>query len=323
MVPTVAALTILSKFQNDVKTTENKLVSYCHEQVGKVIVRYDQFAAIVGQNSTYLMPGQEIEITAGVGAFSKAALPSITIGGQPTTLDAEGKAVRKLDAGGMGNRTVKVHIEYTDQDGNKKAVDKDVEYTVGQANASIALDKMNVLYIGVDNPVSIAASGGGDDRIQVSISSGSIVKGGGGKYTARVNSVNDNTRITVTMDGKVLGVSEFRVRTIPKPQAYVGGQISGYPMPAGQFRAQQGVSAGMLDFPFELKYTVQSFSFSVDTDDGDVMTAICQGNTFSAQARNYITAHVKAGKTVTIDEIRVLGPDGRVTTAPSLVYYIK
>src|SRR5829696_6210129 len=45
MVPTVAAITMLSKFQNDVKTSENKVVAFCHEQVGKVIVRYDTFAA--------------------------------------------------------------------------------------------------------------------------------------------------------------------------------------------------------------------------------------------------------------------------------------
>src|SRR5258705_13908124 len=41
MVPTVAALTILSKFQNDVKTSENNVISYCHEQVGKVEVQQD------------------------------------------------------------------------------------------------------------------------------------------------------------------------------------------------------------------------------------------------------------------------------------------
>jgi gliding motility-associated protein GldM len=75
MVPTVAAITMLSKFQNDVKTAENRVVSLFHEQVGKVAVRFDKFAAIIGQSSSYVMPGQEIEITAGVGAFSTGARP--------------------------------------------------------------------------------------------------------------------------------------------------------------------------------------------------------------------------------------------------------
>ena len=87
MVPTVAALTILSKFQNDVKTSENRVVQFCHNKVGEVVVRFDTYAAIIGQNSNYLMPGQELEITAGVGAFSTGAKPTITIGGQTVTLN--------------------------------------------------------------------------------------------------------------------------------------------------------------------------------------------------------------------------------------------
>jgi gliding motility-associated protein GldM len=58
MVPTVAALTILSKFQNDVKTAENKVVTFCHEQVGKVVYRQDAFAALAIANTTNALPGQ-------------------------------------------------------------------------------------------------------------------------------------------------------------------------------------------------------------------------------------------------------------------------
>src|SRR4051812_4872399 len=111
MVPTVAAITMLSKFQNDVKTSENKVVAFCHEQVGKVAVRFDQFATMLGQSSSYVMPGQEIEITAGVGAFSKAASPSITINGQGAALGEDGAARMKLTAGGdVGTHTIPVHF---------------------------------------------------------------------------------------------------------------------------------------------------------------------------------------------------------------------
>ena len=54
----------------------------------------------------------------------------------------------------------------------QQIIEKIVEYTVGMANASIALDEMNVLYIGYDNNVTIAASGGGDDKVQASITGG-------------------------------------------------------------------------------------------------------------------------------------------------------
>ncbi|MCU7548525.1 gliding motility protein GldM [Chitinophagaceae bacterium LB-8] len=323
MVPTVAAITILSKFQNDVKTSENKVVAFCHQQVGQVEVRFDQFAPIVGQSSNYLMPGQEIEITAGVGAFNSQAQPAISIGGSAAQVQG-GVAKMKLAAGGIGNHSIPVRISYIDQDGQRKTIEESVEYTVGQANASIALDKMNVLYINVDNPLTIAASGGGDDKVQVSISGGggSITKIGPGKYNARVTSVSDDCRITVSVDGKVAGASQFRVRTIPDPVATVGGLPSGDNVSAGAFKAQSGVAAWIKDFPFDLKYTVTSFTLTADTDDGDIVEAPCTGNTWSPSAQNVIKG-LKAGRLVTIDNIRAVGQDGRSRKLPSLVYYIK
>ncbi len=324
MVPTVAAITILSKFQNDVKTSENKVVAFAHEQVGKVAVRFDTYTAIVGQSSNYVMPGQEIEIMAGVGAFSKAALPQITINGQGAALGEDGAARVKVPAGAIGTHTIAVNIRYKDQDGVAQVITKPVTYTVGQSNASIALDKMNVLYIGVDNPVSVAASGGGDDKIGFSISGGggSYTKSGAGKFNVRVNSPTDDCKITVSVDGKVAGISQFRVRSIPDPVAAIGGKPSGTSINAGEFRAQAGVGAFIKDFPFDIKYAVTSFLLVGESGDGDLAEAPVRGNLWDARAASVIKG-VKPGQTITVDNIRAMGPDGRSRTLPSLVYYIK
>ncbi|HEY6506147.1 MAG TPA: GldM family protein, partial [Chitinophagaceae bacterium] len=183
-------------------------------------------------------------------------------------------------------------------------------------------DKMNVLYIGVDNPVSVAASGGGDDKIQVSINNGTLTKTGPGKYNARVNKVDDNTIITVTVDGKLAGTSQFRVRTIPDAQAYIGGQPSGTEVPAGAFKAQPGVAAGIKNFPFQLDYDVVSFNFTCDTDD-DIVSIPVTGALFRDAVKRAIDQHVKAGRMVTIESIRVKGPDGRIVSVPSIFYYIR
>jgi gliding motility-associated protein GldM len=325
MVPTVAGLTILSKFQNDIKTAENKVVTFCHEQVGRVDVVFDSYAAIVGQNSNYLMPGQEIEIKAGVGAFSKAAQPTISIGGSSVAIGEEGYALYKGAAGGVGSHTIPVKISFMNQQtGQMDTREVNVEYTVGSANASIALDKMNVLYIGVDNPVTIAASGGGDDKVNATINNGSLTRVGPGKYIARVSAINDNTLITVSVDGKVAGTSQFRVRTIPEAQAYVGGKPSGENYSASALNAQAGVGAGIKNFPFELEYDVVSFTFTTDTDD-DIVSIPNQGAAFTGAVKNAMKAHLRSGvdRTVTFDDIRVKGPDGRTTKAPSLVYYVR
>lgn len=324
MSPTVGALSILSKFQNDIRTSENKVVTFCHEQVGKVEVVFDSYAAIVGQNSNYLMPGQKLEIKAGIGAFSKEAKPTITIGGAVVPIGEEGFALRELDGGAVGPHTIPVVISYTNQNtGQTERKEVKVEYVVGQANASVGLDKMNVLYIGVPNPVTVAASGGGDDKVKLSIAGGggTFVKKGPGKYDVFVNAVTDDCKINIDIDGKVSAFN-FRVRTIPEAQAFVGGQPSGANINAGSFRAQGGVGAGIKNFPFELEYDVVSFTFTCDTDD-DIVSIPNQGAAFSSQVRTAINQYVQAGRMVTIDDIRVKGPDGRTNRAPSLVYYIK
>ena len=323
MVPTVAAVTILSKFQNDVKTSENKVVAFCHQQVGQVEVKFDSYEAIVGQNSKYLMPGQEIEITAGLGAFSKKKVPTITIGGAGVIPGENGLANYKMAAGGIGSHSVPVTVAFTDQDGKPQTRTYNVEYTVGQANASIALDKMNVLYVGIANPISVAASGGGDDKVAVSISGGRLQKTAPGKYNAFVDG-GDKTTITVSVDGKVAGASEFRVRRIPTPTGTIGGYAAGDNVNAGAFKSQAGVGAYIKDFPFDLKYTVTSYTISTDSDDGDIIEANVSGNAWgsNASAQNVIR-QVKAGKTVYVDNIRAIGEDGRNFKLPSLLYYIK
>nr|MDQ6889871.1 hypothetical protein [Bacteroidota bacterium] len=175
MTPTIAALTMLSKFQNNIKNAESEIVTYCHSQIGAVKVIYDQFAALVGQSSNYVMPGQEIQITAGVGAYSKAAQPQISINGAGQSLDADGRAVYKFNASGAGNHTVPVNVTYTKPDGTKESKSFSVQYTVGTpGGAAVMLDKMNVFYTGVENPVSIS-SGTGWDKTKVSMAGGTLI----------------------------------------------------------------------------------------------------------------------------------------------------
>jgi len=270
------------------------------------------------------MPGDDMEITAGVGAFSKAAVPIVTINGANEPLGPDGAAHKKITADkSLGKHTVQVNIEYTDLDGQKKVLPKVIEYMVGQSTASIALDKMNVLYIGVENPVTVSASGAGDDKIGFSITGGggTYKKEGNGKYTVRVTSVTDDCWINVSVDGKLAGKSPFRVRTVPEAQAYVGGQPSGSQVAAGAFKAQPGVAAGIKNFPFQLNYDVVSFTFTCDTD-GDIVSIPVTGALFQGQVKKAIDQNVKAGRMVTIEDIKVRNPDGHIAPVPSIFYYI-
>jgi hypothetical protein len=92
-------------------------------------------------------------------------------------------------------------------------------------------------------------------------------------------------------------------------------------VPAAIFKAQRGVGAGIKDFPLDLKFEVVSYTFTIDTDE-DIIVENVVGNMFGGRVRQAIDTYVKPGKTVTIENIRVKGPDGRISTVPSLLYYI-
>ena len=99
MTPTIAALTILSKFENDVKNAENQVVTYCHNKIGQVEIIYNKAVPLISQSANYIMPGQKVKVKAGVGIFSSAAAPHITIGGQSFNA-TQGYAETEMDAGG-------------------------------------------------------------------------------------------------------------------------------------------------------------------------------------------------------------------------------
>jgi len=321
MVPTVAAMTILSKFQNDVKTSENKVITFCHEQVGKVIYRQDAFAALAIANTTNALPGQEIEITAGVGGFSKAITPKISIGGQPVSLGEDGAAHYKFKADRLGNNSIPVVISYTDQDGKTQNITKTVDYVVGQSSAAVQLDNMNVLFIGVDNPVTISGSGS-VDQIKASISGGGgTMNGGGAHRTVRVTQETDECFISVvTPDGKTTRMP-FRVRSIPDPTPMVGTNKSGN-IQAAYFKSQAGVRAMVENFYYKTQFNVSSFRI---TGDGAGFDDIIEANNTGAEwseAKNIVN-RCRAGSFITIEDIYAVGPDGRRRKLTPLIFYLK
>jgi gliding motility-associated protein GldM len=323
MVPTVAALTILSKFQNDVKTTENKVVTFCHERVGKVDVQQDAFTAIAVADATYVLPGQKINITAGVGGFSTRVSPRISINGSNQTVDADGTAKMEITGSSLGTHTIPVHIEYTDQNNKVQKVDKTIEYTVGQSNAAIQLDKMNVLFIGVDNPITVSGSGSVEQlQVYASGAGGAVISGSGGTRTVRVSSETNDCIINVkTPDGKVTPV-KFRVRSIPDPIAMVGTAKSGN-MSAQAFKAQGGLRAVLENFYYETQFIVTSFRIIGDGEGfPDPMEAVVNGNLWSPQAQAIVNK-VRNGSFIYIEDIRCVGPDKRTRSLPSIYYNLK
>jgi gliding motility-associated protein GldM len=320
MTPSIAAITMLSKFENDVKNSEALVVDYCHRKIGEVQVVYDEFQAFAGTNSQYLMPGQELVITAGVGAFSKAAKPSISIDGSGVGLNTEGVAEYKTTVGGPGTYSKIVNISFVKPDGTPATIQKKVEYTVGSpTGASVSADAVKVLYIGLKNPLTISGGSAGAEKTQASITNGSLQSLGGGKYVAEVNTPGKAT-INVTVEGKSTPF-EFRVKRVPDPVAMIG-QSSGGRTPANAFKAQQGVRADLKDFVFEgVKFDIVSYVVYATGAGFAENPGISQnGGAYFNEGSKRILEKCRPGSTVVIDEINARGPGGDTRRLPTMAF---
>lgn len=128
----IASLVALSHFQNNLKNIENRMVQFCAHKIPSTCgFLFDVYSPIVAQNSSFLRGGQVMEITAGVGAFSKAAKPVIVFNGKTLPLNESGVAVYKFKAPSKpGKYAVPVKITFIDEEGREQTITKDAEYTV-------------------------------------------------------------------------------------------------------------------------------------------------------------------------------------------------
>lgn len=316
MTPTVAALTMLSKFQNNVKNAENLIVSYCQSKIGSVEYVYNQFKPIIGTSSTYLMPGEEMTVTAGIGSFSSAAQPTITINGQSKQADADGVAINTFKVAGSGS--VHVKISFKKPDGSSGEVEKDIPYTVGQpSSAAISLDKMNVFYIGLDNPITIG-SPTGMEKTGVT-GSNCTVSGAGPHRTVKVAAPGECS-ITVSPQGSTPLTMPFRIKRIPEPSFMIGSGKAR--MPSVEIKNQQFCRADMgPDFIYDVHYTVVSATvYFSGANFANVVTTSITGNSL-APLSTYLQ-RCGPGSVVSFDNVKVSGPDGvRIIDGKSFALY--
>ncbi len=197
-------------------------------------------------------------------------------------------------------------------------------YTV-QAQVAVAPSKMNVLYIGIDNPVSIAAANATDEQTTVAIEGGdgTIEKSSAGLYNVRVAKPSDQCVIKVFVDGKQVGTSNFRVRSLPTPMPTIGGYSAGEAISFAALQAQPGVGAYIKDFPFDVQYKITGFTLKVEDAAGNVKTADCPTALFTPEAKQLLAQHAKPGTSITLEKIRAMGPSEKESMLPVLVYRVK
>ncbi|MFZ4261842.1 gliding motility protein GldM [Sphingobacterium sp. HJSM2_6] len=310
-IPLTAAITALEKISADAKNAESAVVKHIFGKMDQAVVNLDRFSAVAVAPTSYLIQGQPYSAKVFLTAYDSKSTPQIAVNGSALqVVDGQGTYTVNTSAEGVFNWKGTIQVQQTD--GTLKTYETEpMSYQVARPSAVVSPDKMNVLYIGVDNPISVSAPGIPKENLLVS-GSGVSVSGSGGKYNARVSATGE---ATVNVSAKVgdktqqLSSTKFRVKRIPKPTARVAGKTGGR-ISAAQLRGQNVVAASLENFEFDAKFSISKFNMYIAKPRVDpVGPYSTSGSNFSAQMKSGLSG-VTSGSVVMIYDIVGVGPDG-------------
>ncbi len=188
---------------------------------------------------------------------------------------------------------------------------------------AIAVNKLNVFYIGVDNPISVVVRGLPKQQIMIH-ADGDLKKtpGDNDDYTIRVTQPG-TAYITISGGGIKPMKFQYRVKKIPDPVPRLGSKHRGGTMGNGEFKAQNGIAAVMENFDFDAVCDVVSYEVTYLTKRQDPVTVINYGSRFNSDVEALVSK-AAPGVVYFFDEIKVRCPgDAAARNLGSLVFKIK
>lgn len=302
--PLVASLTKMTQLQADVKTTESEVLSSMLAGKLKVEASLTNFDAIVVPDKTAFFSGENFTGRIILGKNDKTLkADKVVINGQelPAESMQAGQTLLDFPAGAVGEREIEGEFQFKEGDSIISIPVKSTYAVVPKPNsATISADKMNVVYRGVANPMTISFAGISDNN--VSASAPGLSKGSGvGKYVMNPGSgreVTINVSGTLPDGSKVSDKATFRIKDIPKPTGTISGQDGVVKLPRNSVEIAT-IGAMLDDFDFELPIQVTSFKIKVP---GQPSVDV-NGTKLNSQAKNSLRK-ARRGDAVQIFDIK-------------------
>ena len=328
--PVVAAVTLLTKLQTDVKHAESQVLHQLISNIDVKDVRVNEISAFVIPESKTVVRGGKFSAQIVMAAVDTTQRPDIFVG---NTLLKESNGHYETVCGSIGDFTLKGYI--TMKNGNGELIKREFEqpYTVVEPSATVSATLMNMLYAGYQNPISVSVPGVPANKISVSMTNGTLTKKGNGQYIAVPSKVGTDAVFTVMAENEgrqqQMGKFEFHVRKLPDPSGYIevtdasgnkdrfrGGRISKQAL-----LSAQGIGAAIDDGLLNIAFRVVGFETVFVDRMGNAMPEVSNSENFTPNQVSRIRSLSK-GKIFNISRIKVIGPDGIQRTLPSSVEVI-
>ncbi|MEP0264860.1 gliding motility protein GldM [Dokdonia sp.] len=307
--PTISSLTKMTQIQNDIKVVENELLSKLLSGNLKELAKLDNYETVMTTSKGAYYTGSTFDGVLSLGrvdASTKPARVELKLDGRAIPSDKisfdGGKLVLGVGTGGVGDHNITGSLFYP-QDGKEIEVVVDQKFTtINKPNsATIAADKMNVVYRGVQNPMTITFAGVADNKVKAN--GAGLRPVSGSKYMMSPGTGKEVTiNVSATLPdggGTVSDKATFRIKNIPRPVGTMRNDDSGALKMTREAVGGAPVGAALPDFDFELNLKVSSFKFKAPGS----ATVLVQGTKLNAQAKAAL-AKAKRGSTVQIFEIK-------------------
>ncbi len=327
--PVVATIALLTKFQADVRNTESEIANHLYTSIDAGSFKFDNLEARVIAPTSYVLTGQEFKADVFLAAFSSTSNPLITVGGSPIPVE-NGLGKYSVRATSEGVKKWGGIIKVKDPATNvEKEYKFEHEYIAAKPSSVVSADKMNVLYIGVENPMSISVPGVADANVVPSISGGGATlvrdtKSGSSKYIVKATTQGEATiNVTAKLDGKnvPMGSFKYRVKRVPDPVAMVNGKKGG-PINKAELAAATSVNSIMENFDFELYFKVKTFRMTLIRKGKDPTELEAPGNLITPAMKSAIQA-AGPGAKVYFEYIKASGPDGTTRSLGSVNFVLQ
>ncbi len=321
--PAGALLANLTQYQNNAKALEADVISKLIYGVNQGSHIIDELNAAIIPQSNYVMEGENYTADVMLIATSSATVPKITMNG--TSLETMESGVGKINlrAQGVGEKTVKGTIEVADpKTGKPTLYPYEHTYQVFKPAATVSADAMKIVYIGLDNPMSISVPGFSAADISVTVTNGATISGGNGRYKVEPTGSTKTISISVSAKGRAMGTTVYKVREIPEPRAQLGGlRNDGRAKSIGPIRAQDRILANLGEgFAYDLPFTVTSYTIILDSRQGMVRRPVT-GNLIPADIRQRIST-LRSGDRIFIEEVKTRNTAYGITKNGSPATYI-
>jgi len=177
-------------------------------------------------------------------------------------------------------------------------------------NVAIEVVKMNVFYIGVDNPLRIAAAGVPADELVVELIGEGSIKGSGSNYMVNVTNPGEvKVRIMRKVGNEIKFVvdQKYRVKRIPDPTPRLDGKYRSSVITPEEMQATKGISWLMENFDFDAYCEVVDFEATYLPLQEDPTTSYNKGGEWNSTVQGWVKK-AKPGDAYFFDNIMIKCP---------------